>query len=40
MKEQLNMEIMIPSNIDPQLVGALGAALIAKEIVKAKVYAV
>jgi activator of 2-hydroxyglutaryl-CoA dehydratase len=30
------MEIMVPNGVDPQLVGALGAALIAEEIVKGK----
>jgi predicted CoA-substrate-specific enzyme activase len=32
LENNLNMEVIIPSDIDPQLVGALGAALIANEI--------
>jgi predicted CoA-substrate-specific enzyme activase len=31
LEDILNMEVIIPSDIDPQLVGALGAALIAEE---------
>ncbi|MFC1866081.1 acyl-CoA dehydratase activase [Chloroflexota bacterium] len=34
LERQLNSEVIVPSNIDPQLVGALGAALIANEIFK------
>ncbi len=32
LERELNTEIVVPSDIDPQLVGALGAALIADEI--------
>lgn len=34
LKEELNTDIMIPTTIDPQLVGALGAALIAEVTIK------
>ena len=32
LEKELNMEVVVPIDIDPQLVGALGAALIADEI--------
>jgi activator of 2-hydroxyglutaryl-CoA dehydratase len=32
LERDLGTEVIIPSDIDPQLVGALGAALIANEI--------
>lgn len=35
LERELNTEIMVPTTIDPQLVGALGAALIAEEFINA-----
>ena len=35
LKEELGTDIVVPTTIDPQLVGALGAALVAEEIAKA-----
>ncbi|MBA7478114.1 2-hydroxyisocaproyl-CoA dehydratase activator [subsurface metagenome] len=35
LERELKTEIMVPTTIDPQLVGALGAALIAEEFIKA-----
>lgn len=34
LQKELEVDIMVLDTIDPQLVGALGAALIAKEIVQ------
>lgn len=34
LKQELGMDIVVPTVIDPQLVGALGAALIARETIK------
>ena len=33
-RNELNIDVVVPSNMDPQLVGALGAALIAQEMLK------
>jgi len=33
-RKELNINVAVPSNLDPQLVGALGAALIAQEMMK------
>jgi activator of 2-hydroxyglutaryl-CoA dehydratase len=33
-RKELNIEVVIPPNLDSQLVGALGAALIAQEMSK------
>lgn len=33
LKQELNLDITVPSDIDPQLVGALGAALFARDMV-------
>ena len=33
-RKELNIDVVVPSNMDPQLVGALGAALIAQEMAK------
>ena len=33
-RKELNIDVTVPSNLDPQLVGALGAALIAQEMMK------
>jgi len=33
-RKELNIDVVVPTNIDPQLVGALGAALIAQEMAK------
>jgi predicted CoA-substrate-specific enzyme activase len=33
-RKELNIDVVIPTNMDPQLVGALGAALIAQEMMK------
>jgi len=34
LQKELEVDIMVPDTIDSQLVGALGAALIAEEVVK------
>jgi activator of 2-hydroxyglutaryl-CoA dehydratase len=34
LKQELGMDIVVPANVDPQLVGALGAALIARETIQ------
>ena len=34
LKQELNTEVVVPTMIDPQLVGALGAALVAREMAK------
>ncbi len=34
LEKELNTEIMVPTDIDPQLIGALGAALFAQDIIK------
>ena len=33
-RKELNIDVVVPNNMDPQLVGALGAALIAQEMAK------
>ena len=33
-KKELNTDVTVPANLDPQLVGALGAALIAREMIR------
>jgi predicted CoA-substrate-specific enzyme activase len=33
-RRELNIDVVVPTNLDPQLVGALGAALIAQEMIK------
>jgi len=33
-RKELNIDVVVPTNMDPQLVGALGAALIAQEMAK------
>ena len=33
-RKELNIDVVVPANLDPQLVGALGASLIAQEMMK------
>ncbi|NLE90200.1 MAG: 2-hydroxyglutaryl-CoA dehydratase, partial [Dehalococcoidales bacterium] len=35
LEQELGTEIIVPTDIDPQLIGALGAALIAEDLLKA-----
>lgn len=38
LEKELNIDIIVPSDFDPQLVGALGAALFAKDMIEKERY--